>query len=82
MINDINSQIQESQQSSIRANKKKITLKHENVIVIIMKITKMKEKVEVKSTQNKMACNLQGNNSVNDNLFIQNNGGKKVRPWK
>lgn len=41
----------------------------------------MKEKVEVKSTQNKMACNLQGNNSVN-NLFIQNNGGKKVRPWK
>lgn len=29
-----------------------------------------------------MACNLQGKNSIDDNLFIQNNGGKKKRQCK
>lgn len=40
LINNINSQIQESQQTPIRANKKKTTLKH-----IIMKNAKKQDKM-------------------------------------
>lgn len=40
------------------------------------------QNVELKSTQKKMAHYLQGENSMNDDLFIQNNGGKKIRQWK